>query len=310
MFLFICLSFRLQALTWDEPWQDKVIKEAEHFIFGKIISADEEKGLVVEVIKSLAGKEIKGEIKITGFYMTDICSSSGGHGPEFHFGKVKEAYFFIKKDKKDEYSIATPMAGFAAMSGDKVLATYRHSYHQCLVSPELYEITMTAFFKKYHGEKYQAKPIEKHIKKYLDLPPAGFTKTEVEIFFDQHVALESIYHLRLSGYCEKIIPFLNDTANFHNQVSAARALVTCNTNESNEALLAVIADTSRSDFVKVLCIWSLMENKPSALKERLEKMVATASEESNGFGGNLMDPRVCTRIPSVKRALERLIDNL
>ena len=35
------------ATTWDEPWADKVIKEASSFVLGKVISTDSEKGIKV-----------------------------------------------------------------------------------------------------------------------------------------------------------------------------------------------------------------------------------------------------------------------
>jgi hypothetical protein len=40
------------------------------------------------------------------------------------------------------------------------------------------------------------------------------------------------------------------------------------------------------------------------------KASETASTEENGFGGNIMDPRVCTHFPDVKDALEKLIKSL
>ena len=63
------------ATTWDEPWQDKVIKDADYFVFAEVKSFDEKKGVTIEIIKSLGGKKLKGKIKITGFYLLDLCSS-------------------------------------------------------------------------------------------------------------------------------------------------------------------------------------------------------------------------------------------
>jgi hypothetical protein len=42
----------------------------------------------------------------------------------------------------------------------------------------------------------------------------------------------------------------------------------------------------------------------------LEALEKTASEKENGFGGNIMDPRVCTHIPTEKDALQELINEL
>lgn len=298
------------ATTWDEPWQDKVIKEADYFVYAKVKSYDEEKGVVIEIIKTIGGQELKGKIKIKDFYLLDLCSSSGGHGPEFHFDGIKECYFFIKKNKKGKYCIATPTAGFDYVKDGNVYATYRHSYHQALVPVDTYEKTMTAIFNNYHNQPYDKQFVSEYVDKYISLKPAGFSKDEINIFFAQHVALECAYHLRLTNFYSKLLPFLADTSNFHNQVSAARALVSYNTTECKQELLTVISDTTREAFVQVVCIWTLSEFKPTELKEQLIKANETASDEDTGFGGNIMDPRVCTHFPDVKDALEKLIKTL
>jgi hypothetical protein len=298
------------ATTWDEPWQDKVIKEADYFVFAKVKSFNEEKGVTIEIIKSLGGQELKGKIKITDFYLLDLCTSSGGHGAEFHFDGIEECYFFIKKNDKGEYCIATPTTGFDYLKEGNVYATYRHSYHQALVPVDIYEKTMTAIFNNFHNQSYDKQFITDYVNKYISLKPAGFADNEINTFFAQHVALECVYHLRLTDFYSKLLPFLADTSNFHNQVSAARALVSYNTKECKQELIKVISDTTMGHFVQVICVWTLSEFKPTELKEKLIKATETASTEENGFGGNIMDPRVCTHFPDVKDALEKLIKTL
>jgi len=129
-------------------------------------------------------------------------------------------------------------------------------------------------------------------------------------FFAQHVSLECIYHLRLPNFYSKLLPFLEANSNFHNQVSAARALISYNTTECKLELLKVISDTAKEHFVQVICIWTLSEFKPTELKQQLIKISETASTEENGFGENIMDPRVCTYFPDVKKAIEKLIKTL
>jgi hypothetical protein len=309
LFFLIVAPSLIFATTWDEPWQKDVIKEADYFVFARIKSSDES-SVTIEIVKSLAGKELKGTIKITGFYLLNLCSTSGGHGPEFHFGDAKECYLFIKKNKKGEYCIATPTAGYANVRDGNVTATYRHSYHQARVPVDIYERTMTAIFKNYHNQSYDKSFIESYVKKYIYLTPAGFEQEEIATFFAQHVALECVYHLGMTGLYANIIPFLYDTVNFHNQVSAARALISYNTAECKNELLKIIGDTTRADFVKVICIWTLSEFKPKELKEQLTKIDETASTEENGFGGDIMDPRVCTHFPNVKDAIRQLVESL
>lgn len=295
------------ATTWDEPWQDQVIKEADHFVFAKILSSDEHKGISIEIVKSIAGKELKGKINITDFYLLYLCSNTEGHGPEFNFEEIKECYFFIKKNKNGKYCIATPSAGFAVVEDGNVYSTYRHSYHQGLTPVDIYEKTMQAIFNNYHHKEYDKKFISEYVNKYISLDPAGFDESQIKTFFAQHVAMECIYHLKLTEYFANLIPFLSDTSNFHNQVSAARALGSYNSPQAKTELLKVISDSTRGNFVKVICIWTLASFIPKELKTELTNLMENASDKDNGFGGNIMDPRVCTHFPSVRTALEDLI---
>lgn len=303
---FAIISTTSFATTWDEPWQDKVIKEADYFVLGKIKSCNKTKGVTIE-IKKLGGKELKEKITITDYYLLNLGSYSKTAELDFDFKKGEEYYFFIKKDSIGRYCIATPSAGYAIVDNGKVYATYRHSYHQALVPVDIYEKTMTAIFNNYHNLPYDKQYIKDFVNKNLSIKPAGFNESEIDVFFNQHVALECVYHLRLTDYYSEIIPFLNDTANFHNQVSAARALIAYNTNECKQELLKVISDTTRDNFVQVICIWTLSDFIPTELKSELEKLLSTASTKRTGFGGNIMDPRVGTHFPDVKTALESLI---
>jgi hypothetical protein len=298
------------ATSWNEPWHDRVVKDAEYFVFAKIRSFDETKGVTIEILRNLGGPGLVGTITISEFYLLDLCSTSGGHGPEFQFKGIDEAYFFIRKNEKGKYCIATPTAGFDRINDGKVQATYRHSYHQALVPVDIYEKTMAAIFDHYHNESYDRKAIVEFLNKYLSLSPAGFDKDEIETFFIQHVAMETAYHLALNDFYTLLMPFLSDSSNFHNQTSAARALRSYNTSDSKRQLMKIIADTSSHPFVQVICLWTLAEFQPKELKNQLVKISKTASEEENGFGGNIMDPRICTRFPSVKSAIHELISTM
>jgi hypothetical protein len=306
----LAASLSALATTWDEPWHDEVVREASHFVLAKVMSCDEEQGISIQIVKTLGGVPLSGQLEITDFYLLDICSTTGDHGPGFHFEGTRDCYFFLKQNDDGHYSIATPTTGFAKVEEAQVYATYRHSYHQALVPIDAYEATMTAIFKHHHQLAYDKKNIRKHIDKYLAWPPAGFDEGEIDLFFAQHVALETIYHLQLEGYFDQIMPFLNDTSNLHNPVSAARALTACDAKDATPALCTVLADTSRSDFLKVVCIYTLSRFRPVDHKGALVALEATASEEMNGFGGNIMDPRVCTHIPDVKAALGALLATL
>jgi hypothetical protein len=298
------------ALTWNEPWQETIIQEAESFILAKVVSFDEHDGLNLELIKSLGGKELPQRINVTNFYLLQICSSTNGHDPEFHFDGIDTGYFFIKKNKQNEYCISTPSSGYAIVRGENVIATYRHSYHYTLLPASDYETTMTTIFKFYHNQEYDLASIKGFIDEQIHAGPTEPSKRTNESFAAKHAALETIYHLQLPGYFTEINEFLIDSTNFHHQVSAARSMSAYNSKESKDALLTIISDKTAHDFLKVICIWSLQRIEPSELKPQLVEIEKTASTEQNGFGGRLMDPRICTYFPDVKTALNNLIEKL
>ena len=310
LILFLLGTVKTFATTWNEPWADKVIKEANYFVLADILSYNDST-VKIKITKQLGGDKIPTEIEITCFYMLELTSISGGHGAEFMFSKnIKNSYFFIKKNSRDEYCIATPTAGWDYVRDGNVCATYRHSYHQALIPIDIYEMTMTAIFNHYHQLPYDKKKITNFIDKQLSKKPAGFEENEINTFFLQHVSLELIYHLRLEGYYKQIIPFFNDNSNFHNRVSASRALTAYNDKNTKNLLLNKIATNKEDDFTTVICIWTLKEFKPTEMKPDLQKLIEKSSTKENGFGGNIMDPRVGTYFPNVKEALIDLINTL
>jgi hypothetical protein len=309
--IFLAGTIKTFATTWNEPWTDKVIKESDYFVFADIISYDKEKGIKIKIIKQLGGEKLPLEIEITNFYLLDITSSSGGHGPEFpDFEGIKQSYFFIKKNSQDKFCISTPTSGFDYIVDNNVHATYRHSYHQASIPIDIYEMTMTAIFNHYHHLNYNRVQITNFINQTLSEKPAGFSDNEIKTFFLQHVAMETIFHLKIDGYYNLLLPFFNDNSNFHHRVSASRALAASNNQKTIKTLVNKIAVNKDDDFTTVICIWTLKELKPKDIKKDLQKLIAKASTKGNGFGGNIMDSRVGTDFPTVKRALEELIKTL
>lgn len=312
LFGLIFLSFldvtSSSATTWDEPWADKVIKEASSFVLGKVVSTDPEKGVKVFVLRTVSGKSLRDTILISNFYALSLCSRSGGHGAEFHIAPVDSCYFFIKQNEKGEFCIATPTTGFDYVLDGRVTATFRHSYHQASVPVDVYDKAMTAVFNNYHSLPYDRDYIHSFVLENLSKAPAGFEEDEVNTFFLQHVALECVYHLRLNIQEMLVLPFLNDNNNFHNQVSGARAMSAFNTETSTRELLKAIGDTAKRDFVKVVCVWSLSNSRVTDLWSKLAELEKASSNEKDGFGGDILDPRICTQIPGLKDAIRTLLD--
>lgn len=301
---------RLLATTWDEPWQDKIIKSAEYFVLAEVLSCDEQEGADIEILEQFGGEKLPKKIHIGEFSLLHITSMSAGHGPEFHLPVGMKCYFLLQKGKGKNFAISTPTSGFAVVKQDQVYATFRHSYHQAAVPQKIYERSMTAIFKHYHNQTFDENQMRDFISKQLASAPAALADSSADLFFLQHVALESIYHLELDGYCEQIKPFLQDYNNFHNQLSGARALRACNAPAQQQLLVETVKNAEADDFVKVACLLSLKDMQPVDLLPQLKELLPTASEEFVSFGGDIMDPRVGTYIPNVKGALEDLISSL
>ncbi|HEX8350163.1 MAG TPA: hypothetical protein VF598_09370 [Hymenobacter sp.] len=297
-------------MTWDEPWQEQVVRKADYFILARINSNDLYKGASLQVLKKLGGPNIPGDIQINAFYLLQMCNNTGAERPEFHLGIGDTAYFFLKKGITGFYSIATPTSGYARVRNGNVGATYRHSYHQALVPAIIYEPTMTAIFQRYHQQPYDSVAINAFVDKYLALPPTSMSREGASTFFMQHVALELVYHLQLTGKYDQLLPFLHATNNFHAQNSAARALTAYNTPEAKQELLKSLADNTLKDFTKTTIITTLVSYNPTELKPQLEELAKTASEAENGFGNSERDPRSCTHLPTVREALQQLVAKL
>jgi hypothetical protein len=303
----VLFSLNSFSITWDEPWQEEVFKKSDYFVLGYIKKATE-KEIVIEVIRNIGTSKLKGELIIDCFSMLHTCSGSG-NDPEFNANKSDTAFFYLTKSEKNNYCLPTPTIGVALVKKGQVYATYRHSYHQASVPFDIYEKTCSNIWEFYKKGKFDEKYVNSYIEEQLSLPPAGFEKNEIGIFFKQHVALEMIYHLQLNSYYDQLVVFLKSN-NVHHQISAARALRSYQTDDAQLLIINSIADSSFDNFTKVMLVWSLKQTNPKKYKDKIEALVAEASSESNGFGGDIMDPRICTYIPDVKKALTNLVAEL
>ena len=310
LFLLLWIAAPLaHATTWDEPWQETVVKKADYLVLARITAAGA-KGATATVLRSLGGGPLTGTVQINDFYALRLCNDSLNTKPDFELSNTDSCYFFLQKKPSGEYAIATPTTGFARLKAGQVAATYRHSYHQARVPLAVYEATMTAIFQHYHGLEYDATPINALINSALALPPAHLNEAGRTTFFLQHAALETIYHLGLATHYEAVLPFLRDTTNFHAQVSAARALTATPTTEDKQLLMKMLASKATRDLAKIVAIRTLTTYRPAELKPQLAALAQTASDEPNGFGGNIMDPRICSLVPTVKEALTVLVSGL
>lgn len=297
--LFLNTAF---GTAWDEPWQKEIIQKSEYLIFGKVVGSTDSL-IRVEVLKTF-GNNLKGTITIDGFFMLDLCSVSGG-GPHFSVDLEETGYFFLKRGTNGNYEIPTPSSGFDRIVEGKVYATYRHTYHQAGIVPEIYEMTYQAIWNHYHSGKYDTSKILSFINEYLEKEPAGFNEDEIDIFFKQHAALETAYLLDFQLDFEQVKKFV-ESDNFHSKVSGLRVLKNIKSDDVAYYLMQFVEQEREDQFLTVIGLWSLWDIADKKDKKKLWKLRKEFSDEETGFGGNIMDPRICTSFPSPRLAITQL----
>ncbi len=294
------------ASTYDEPWQEEVVKSAASLVKLRIVEGSETEARF-ERLEQLAGDPVPETGVIDRFGGMTITSwSPSGHLPLL-FNPGDEGYFLLgATDDAERWSIASPTAGYALVSQGLVTATFRHSYHQALVVEDQYRDATTAIFQHLHGQPVDAKAQRASMEAQLDRSPASYAM-DADGFFAQHVALESCYYFCGAGDLARLEPFLKSDDG-HVQISAARALSAVDSPEGRARLLAFVKDDSRLAFARVMAVWGLRRLDARDQAEALLAYLPQASTEETGFGGNIMDPRVGTAFPeSVKVAIEDLL---
>ena len=310
--LITCFMFatNAQATTWDEPWHEDVMRHSDSFVKVKI-SENTGPRFKADVLQFLGGIKTPEQIELEGFSLLRVMStSSHSHELRLPFQVGQTYYLFIKKSEKtNAYQIPTPTSGWARIEGVNVHATYRHSYHQALVPPDVYEKTMQAVFKGIKGQQYDEGFMNRFIKDQLTQPVALLGNNDPAMmsrFFLQHVALESFYHLGKGADLSSLVPFVNSD-NYHVEISACRAVSRINSKESKEILMKFI-EGKGSGFAKVMSVWGLQRLNAKETIPRLEAFVKTGIDQETGFGGSIMDPRIATMFPdSVKEAIKYLL---
>lgn len=304
--IFFCtLSGLSLATTWDEPWQDHIIKEADLLIKAEIIEKTDST-LLIEIIKDFSEENKSGKIKIQDYFMLDLCSFSEKLHIPGDVGMI--GYFLLKESTNGYYSLPTPTAGIDWLIDGEVYATFRHSYNKALVKPDLYEKCYQAIWKHFHGKSYDQDGIESFIQKTLHEEPKGLEiKEERADFFEQHVALEMSYLLELSVPFETLKKFA-EFKEFHSKISAFRAMSNCKNEEAQAFIVDFVLDKNQDVFVKSIALKSLMGKANEESKKRLCKKRKKLPEERPSFGGNIMDPRICTKIESPRSIATRICE--
>lgn len=307
------MTLSLTATTWDEPWQKEIIEKSDYFIYGEVIS-NADSLIEILVLSNFSSKETSDTIQVTGFHLLDLCSLSSGDIISFDQEPGTRGYLLLKSNDDGDFELPTPTSGFDKLVDGLIYATYRHSYHQAGISPAFYEFTYTQIWNKIHGLSYDSIAILAYVDSVLAYPPAGFGSEEsVSRFYCQHVALETAYLMGLTIEKRLLLKFMEDEENFHNQVSGIRAMGVYRDEASLMQLYELVKKENDGEnqlnFQKVIAIWEIRKSRNTKVIRKLKKLRKKVSDDDTGFGGNLMDPRVCTYFPTPRQAIEDVIEN-
>lgn len=309
-----------RACSWNEPWHETIVKRASSFLVVKVLNVAAPEPLVTEeggfdVTCGRPPKKVRLSVleHLAGEPVPDVLEFDVGfRGEEFDEGQ--RLYMFLARREDGRYALGTPIGCCAVVADGKVTASYRHSLHQGVFDAELYEASQRAIFRSLHGETYDVDRVRKLIRTYLGRAPDDVPEDphdERNLFFRQHVALETLYLTRGAGLSPEealklIEPFL-EFEGYHVQISAVRALSGIDSPASRARLVAFLRGEG-AGFAKVMAIWGLDRLDAREQLPALVEYAPTAETDPVGFGGSIMDPRAATRFPaSVKAALEELL---
>lgn len=192
-------------------------------------------------------------------------------------------------------------------------ASFRISIHKTEIDTKTYEAAQSCFFSYLHNGNCAIdvvnEIIEKPLKERVGELSEQATQEDAEIFFRQHVALESSYIINHQNSYESLKPFLNSKF-FHVQISAIRALSVTNTETKNHQLIEFITKSEASDIAKVMAIVMLNEVNFQGGIEELKNYLPLASKKDVSLVSDIMDPRVSTNFPeSVQAAIKWYIES-
>lgn len=304
----LAVALPASAHTWDEPWHREVVKQADSFGLFELV--DDKRGTALKRIRILAGVTTPDIFVLSGYYQPGYFNSSD-HEDHFGLEAGERAYLMLKQDGA-RWLLATPTAGVDVLREDAfVAATYRISFNQALQHPDAYERVQACVFRRLHRETCDVALLESDLDTPLHEKAAALSETataeEQDLFFRQHVALETAYLLNRDLPLALLEPFLKSDF-FHTQLSGVRALAANQDPHRDARLLEFIRDDSRTPVARVMAVRMAQESGHAALLDQIRAYGPQASEEESHLPvGSIMDPRIGTAYPSsLKQAIEML----
>lgn len=296
------------ASTWDEPWHEQVLKQADTLGLYEVAAIDADR-IELRRIKTLAGVQTPDRVQVDGLYLMPDAHRHHDHGQDERLAwlqKGERAYLLLKRVGKS-WQLPTPSAGSAGFMEDgRVAATYRASFHQAIQAADAYERVQSCLFLVLHDGECNVAALSQDLDAPLREEPAGLGGEGTERFFRQHVALESAALLGRSIPLATLEPFLM-LDDYHVQLSAVRALAVNAEPGRNARLLEFVQDDSREMAARVMAVRIVADLADPELLSALRAYAPKAPQDKAGLAMSIMDPRVGTRFPpTLKDAISEL----
>jgi hypothetical protein len=306
--ILLFISGGVGASTWDEPWHEEVLRQADTLGLYEVTAIDADR-IELRRLKTLAGAQTPDRVQVDGLYLLPDAHRHHNHGQDERLAwlqKGERAYLLLKRVGKG-WQLPTPSAGSAGFMEDgRVAATYRASFHQAIQAADAYERVQSCLFLALHDGECDVAALSQDLDKPLREEPAGLGGEGTERFFRQHVALESAALLGRSIPLATLEPFLM-LDDYHVQLSAVRALAANTEPGRNARLLEFVQDDSRQIAARVMAVRMAADLEDTELHSALKAYGPKAPQDEAGLAMSIMDPRVGTRFPpTLKAAISEL----
>ncbi|WP_194755983.1 hypothetical protein [Aliidiomarina indica] len=299
------------AETWSEPWHREVLEKSDTLALVQLVETHREY-VELQVLRVLAGDALPSIVRVQSPVQVELTSASGHRHALIPWIRKDQSAYVLLSRANEKWRLLSPSAGIATLhEANQVAATYRISFHQVLQPAEDYERLQPCLFRVFRNEDCDFDALADLIILPLHEAAAGLSPdandAEIQLFFRQHVALESSYLLRRPLPLATIEPFLTHDF-FHTQISGVRALAVVEGKESAARLTDFVRDPTRSGVARNMAVLMLAERHDSSalqsLREQIEE-IEGLDEESTLPLSSFMDPRIGTHFPrSVRQALE------
>ncbi|GEM_PF-6982810 len=284
------------ATTWHEPYTRQVAADAETFVLVEVVG----EGPKVNLLEVYEGASPP----------VTFVVKEAGDGPVASARSGQRVLLLLDRVGAS-WTLQTPTSGAFLRDGDHVIGDVRISFHAGVFDEQDFVAAVRALWRLEHGKQPDLAWLDR-VRASLKEPPTGpeaDARSEAsQRFFAQHLALEGLHYFG-GGSVDELRPFV-DSDVWHHRASAARALATVGDDDAVAALLWLASDTSEHPYVRLLAAQGLAVVGDPRAAPGLRELARDASDDDVVLVTNLMDPRIGTRLGSVRSAMVEAVAEL